>query len=373
VYLDKASKREWDVYRMTSWAGDSSRTAQEVTPTVTKIVAPPRMSVAPPRMSVAPPRISVGPAPEVDPVVTKSAVQPTEGGVMSRLFADGDSVGGRAGPVGHMSAMATTVEAGPMTRGQMSAQSRQELSTFISTAVLPKTNRVYEKEWESFKVFVKKETGSHDPFLTKCTEDEKATLVALMMMRRHESGKRGKAATSFTAAVRQMYARMMLPTAFFESSLITTARASCALKPNELRALKDNEPAATVKLPTCEGILADLRAKSWPEGWSDEAKKFKAVYVGTMYGFETAGRIGEFTHCEPGSQDHCTRVDDFTFVIETSGATRNLLGSGLAALRLVDLAEGRRSIVECKVRTVSSKGKVVVKPIADRGGSGVLR
>jgi hypothetical protein len=209
--------------------------------------------------------------------------------------------------------MATTVEAGPMTRGQMSAQSRQKVSTFISTAVLPKTNRVYEKEWESFKAFVKKETGSDDPFLTKCTKDEKATLVALMMMR-HESGKPGKAATSFTAAVRQMYARMMLPTAFFESSLITTARASCALKPNELRALKDNGPAPTVKLPICEGILADLRVRSWPEGWSDEAKKFKAVYV------ETAGRIGEFTHCAPGSQDHCARVDDFAVVIETSGA-----------------------------------------------------
>jgi hypothetical protein len=50
-----------------------------------------------------------------------------------------------------MSAMATTAEAGLMTGGQMSAQSREELSTFISTAVLPKTNRVYEKEWESFK------------------------------------------------------------------------------------------------------------------------------------------------------------------------------------------------------------------------------
>jgi hypothetical protein len=90
-----------------------------------------------------------------------------------------------------------------------------------------------------------------------------------------------------------MYARMMLPTAFFESSLITTARASCALKPNELRALKDNGPAATVKLPICEGILADLRVRSCPEGWSDEAKKFKAVYVGTMYGFETAGTVSQ--------------------------------------------------------------------------------
>jgi hypothetical protein len=180
--------------------------------------------------------------------------------------------------------VATTAEAGPMPRGQMSAQSRQELSTFISTVVLPKTNGVYEKEWESFKAFVKEETGSDD-FLTECTEDEKATLVALMMMRRHETGKQGKAATSFTAAVRQMYARMMLRTACIEFSRITTARASRALKPNELRALKDKGPAATVKLLICEGILADLRVRSWPEGWSDEAKKFKAVYVGTMYGF----------------------------------------------------------------------------------------
>jgi hypothetical protein len=97
----------------------------------------------------------------------------------------------------------------PATQGPMSAQNRQELLAFISTAVLPKTNRVYEKEWVAFKAFVKTETGSDDPFLTDCADDEKASLVALMMMRRHEAGKRGKAATAFTAAVRQMYARML--------------------------------------------------------------------------------------------------------------------------------------------------------------------
>ena len=248
------------------------------------------------------------------------------------------------------------------TQGPMSLQSRQELSAFISTAVLPKTNRVYEKEWVAFKAFVKTETGSDDPFLTEFTDDEKASLVALMMMRRHETGKRGKAATAFTAAVRQMYARMMRATAFFDSSIIATARTSCLMKPDELRALKDNGPVATVKLPICEGILTDLRKRSWPAGWSDEAKRLKAVYVGTMYGFETAGRIGEFTHCELGNQDHCARVDDFTFTVETRGVAKNVLGSGLAALRLADSVDGRQSIVECRVRTVSSKGKVVVKP-----------
>jgi hypothetical protein len=176
-------------------------------------------------------------------------------------------------PTGHADPVSTATEGPdggavpPIAKGLMSVQSRRALSTFMSTAVLPKTNRVYEKEWESFKAFVKIETGSDDPFLTECTEDEIATLVALMMMRRHEAGKRGKAATSFTAAVRQMYARMMLSTAFFESFVITTARVSCAMKPSEVRALKDNGPVATVKLPICKEILPDLRVRSWPEGW----------------------------------------------------------------------------------------------------------
>jgi hypothetical protein len=170
----------------------------------------------------------------------------------------------------------------PTTRSQMSARSRQELSTFISTTVLPKTNRVYEKEWEAFKASVKKVTRSDDPFRTKYNDNEKATLVALMMMMRHDAGKRGKAASSFTAAVRQMYARMTLPTAFLESSLIATTKTSCALKPSELRALKDHGPEATVKLLVCEGVLMDMRARLWLEGWSDEAKRVKALYVGTM-------------------------------------------------------------------------------------------
>jgi hypothetical protein len=59
----------------------------------------------------------------------------------------------------------------------------------------------------------------------------------------------------------------------------------------------DNGPVATVKLPMCEEIMADLRMRSWPVGWRDEAKKVESVYVGTVYGFGKAGRIGEFTYC----------------------------------------------------------------------------
>lgn len=52
-----------------------------------------------------------------------------------------------------------------------------------------------------------------------------------------------------------MYAKMMRTTAFFDSSIIATARTSCLMEADELRSLKDNGPAATVKLPIYEGIL----------------------------------------------------------------------------------------------------------------------
>ena len=151
--------------------------------------------------------------------------------------------------------------------------------------MLPKTNRLYEKERVVFKNFVKEENGSDDPFLSERSDNEKASLVALMMMRRHQFGKRGKAATAFMAAVRQIFARTMTQTSFFDSVTIATARTSCLMKSDELRALKDNGPAASVKLPICEGILSNLRTRSWPAGWSDEDRWSKAAYVGTMYGF----------------------------------------------------------------------------------------
>jgi hypothetical protein len=159
-----------------------------------------------------------------------------------------------------------------------------------------------------------------------------------------------------------MFARTMRATAFFDSSIIATARTSCLMKPDELRAIRDSGTATSVKLPICEGILADLRGRAWVEGWGDEAKKLKASYAGTMYGFEMASRVGEFTHRELGNPDHCSRVDDFTFVVKSGKASKGVLGNGMAALQLVDSAEGHRSMSACRVRTASSKGKVVVKP-----------
>ena len=189
------------------------------------------------------------------------------------------------------------------------------------------------------------------------SEEDKAALVSLMMLGRHQVGKLGKGASAFTAAIRHWFAKRMVSTTFLDSAIIATARTSCLMKPAELRAKKDGGLSDTVKLPVCEGILSDMRVRLWLEGdLSDESKKNKAAYIASMYGFEFASRIGEYTHHEPNIVDHCERVDDFTFAVELIGRVEDVQGSGLARLRLEDSSVARLVILECRVKTVSSKG-----------------
>jgi hypothetical protein len=63
-----------------------------------------------------------------------------------------------------------------------------------------------------------------------------------------------------------------------------------------------------------------------------------------------------------GNQDPCACVDDLTFSLEVAGVTEYIAGSGLVEMQLADSFDGRRSVTECMVRTVTAKRKVVVKP-----------
>ena len=56
------------------------------------------------------------------------------------------------------------------------------------------------------------ETWTSDPFLPGMDEQGKATMVGLMMARKHQAGLRGKAAKSFTAGIRLKFASAALPT-----------------------------------------------------------------------------------------------------------------------------------------------------------------
>jgi hypothetical protein len=155
----------------------------------------------------------------------------------------------------------------------------------------------------------------------------------------------------------------MLSTTFLDSAIIATARTSCLMKSEEIMAKKDKGHPVSVKLPVCQDMLIDMKRCLMREGdQTDKGMRGRAAALDATFGFEMAGRIGEYTHNERNQVNHCVRVDVVTFTVETKGAISDVPGSGLAALKLGDSVEGRRSILECRVSAVTSTGKVLVEP-----------
>jgi hypothetical protein len=236
------------------------------------------------------------------------------------------------------------------------------VSAFLATAVMPSTIRTYNAHFKTWTQFLKDEVDMNDPFMRNIPEEEKVFLVSLMMLRRHQAGHKGKAATAFTAALKREFVIAMIDSSFLESSVIHMARMSCQIKPHELRAKNDSGAASTVKLPVCESILVSMRNRLWSRReWVGMDLQKRMRYLGCMWGFEMGARVSEYTAPEPGGTDHCVRTDDATFTIESGGQVANVSGSGLTALGLHSSVEGMSQITECRVRTVSSKGKLTVK------------
>ena len=214
-----------------------------------------------------------------------------------------------------------------------------------------------------WKSFLKEEIDQDDPFLPGVDDGEKAALVALLMLRRHEAGHRGKRATSFTAGIRMRFAQGTLSTSFLDSAVITTARAACKLSTAELRARRNGGISTSVKLPASEDLLVHMRGRLW-EGlaWGDDDMQKRMTYLGSMWAFEMGARVSEYTRPEPGNEDHCVRTDDLSFTVETEGVATSVVGSALATLGLVRGVKGPTQVLECRVLAASSKGKIPVKP-----------
>ena len=141
--------------------------------------------------------------------------------------------------------------------------------------------------------------NSEDPY--GVSEEEKASLVGLMMLRRHKRNARGKAATAFTAAIRLEFVKSRLFTDFLNSVVVATTRTSCKMTPAELRKKRNSAPTHTVKLPITEDILTKIWARLW-EGlsWSDSDKEKRVRYLGCMWGHDMGARVSEYTRHEPG-------------------------------------------------------------------------
>ena len=229
--------------------------------------------------------------------------------------------------------------------------------------MLPNTNRVYDKYWSQWILFLKSEVDEDDPFVTRVGEEEKASLVGIMMLRKHEQGLRDKQATAFTAAIRLRFSQRGFSTRFLDSAVIATARAACKPKPEELRERKDIGTTASVKLPICGSILVDMKAKMWTgRGWGGVDMRSRMTYIGCMWAFEMVARVSEYTTPEPGGVDHCIRVDDLIFIAILPSGSRSLHGSRIGEMGLASGGIDRASVVECRAMAVTAKGKKLVKP-----------
>jgi hypothetical protein len=113
------------------------------------------------------------------------------------------------------------------------------------------------------------------------------------MMSRHVAGKRGKAASAVTAAIRLRFSR---DTEFLDSAVVSSARIACLPNPQELCERRSSAPASTVKLPICLEMFADMRERLVANRtWSEEDMGSIMLYRGCMFGFEFAARVSEYT------------------------------------------------------------------------------
>ena len=98
----------------------------------------------------------------------------------------------------------------------ISAESQEVFSKFLKSSVQPSKDRKYELQWGLFTEFMK-ERGSDDPLMRDLTQQEKASMVSLFMISRYIKGKRGKAASAATAAIRLRFSHEILHTTFLDS------------------------------------------------------------------------------------------------------------------------------------------------------------
>ena len=246
----------------------------------------------------------------------------------------------------------------------LSDQHRRDLAEFIGSSVLPATSRTYERHWLQWKDFLAANTEILDPLLRGTTDPDKAALVSLFLLQRYKTGLRDKGATSVTAGLRMYFSRSLQPTSFLDDTVISTARSSCRRKPAELRRIRDTQTSDTVKLPACHGMLTSMRSRLWDhQPWTGPGLTSRMTYLGCMWGFDQSARVSEYTTPEPRAQDHCIRLDDLSFYIQTSEGVSPCVGSVLATALLGTSEDSLaiRNITECRVQGVSSKAKRVVK------------
>ena len=111
-----------------------------------------------------------------------------------------------------------------------------------------------------------------------------------------------------SAGIRYYFVTALRSVEWFESQIVTNARAACKMSCDELREHK-KEAKSRAKLPISEDMLTEARFRLWDgKSWEWNDIDDRMTYVGLMWGFDQVARVCECTSAEPGAEDHCVQL-----------------------------------------------------------------
>jgi hypothetical protein len=186
------------------------------------------------------------------------------------------------------------------------------LTRFMGGSVTRKTMVGYQREWKTWVEFVtrKNQGRKSDPYLS-CEDDRvKVLMMCHLLAERKAAGKREKAATGITAAIRKHFAVALQSTEWMKAEAITVARRACRRTPQENREYAKSGKGRA-RLPVWFALMEQIREKLWEgRGFEWEDIDSKMTYIAAMYGFDIAARAGEATSPDGESEQHTILCED---------------------------------------------------------------
>jgi hypothetical protein len=130
------------------------------------------------------------------------------------------------------------------------------LGPFLSKGVTQGTRNGYSTDWKAWVSYIGRRISlagqEGDVFLDRVRSDtDRATILALFFKERYEDG-----------GLRARHATCISSVDWFESQIMTNARAACRMSCDELREHKKESKSEAV-LPVSEDMITEARVRLW--------------------------------------------------------------------------------------------------------------
>jgi hypothetical protein len=224
------------------------------------------------------------------------------------------------------------------------------LNKFLGTSVTSGTMAGYEREWRTWVEFVSRKSRrtDADPYLRDCSDKTKVLMICHLFEERHRAGKREKAATGITAAIRKHFALALEETRWMDAQAIAVGRKACKRTSQENREYVKSG-SGRARLPVWFALIEQLREDLWVNrGFGPDDIDSKMTYITAMFGFDIAMRAGEATHVGGNAEEHTIKCEDVVVhlmsPVSYEGVLRYSLRGGTTAFH--------QSVDPCNVRMV---------------------